>query len=167
MPLSEPLEILLAHDRWATRQVLAACGELTAEQFAKKFEMGFGSLQMTLGHVVWVVVVWTDTLEVRTGTPYPKEYEVGMSAAELLVRHEAAADAFEAAARKYPVDATVQRMREGKVITHTRGAVITHVATHGVHHRAQCLNMLRHLGVSNLPMVSVAEWSRHENGAAG
>jgi uncharacterized damage-inducible protein DinB len=33
-----------------------------------------------------------------------------------------------------------------------------HVATHGMHHRAQCLNMLRQLGVNPLPPISVLEW---------
>jgi uncharacterized damage-inducible protein DinB len=40
----------------------------------------------------------------------------------------------------------------------SRGGVITHVATHGMHHRAQCLNMLRQLGVTPLPKSSVVEW---------
>jgi uncharacterized damage-inducible protein DinB len=33
------------------------------------------------------------------------------------------------------------------------------VTTHAMHHRAQCLNMLRHLGVTPLPPSSVAEWT--------
>ena len=37
--------------------------------------------------------------------------------------------------------------------------MITHIATHGMHHRAQCLNMLKHLGVNPLPKSSVAEWT--------
>jgi uncharacterized damage-inducible protein DinB len=41
----------------------------------------------------------------------------------------------------------------------TRGAVLAHVTTHGTHHRAQCLNMLRRLGVNPLPPSSVAEWT--------
>jgi uncharacterized damage-inducible protein DinB len=28
-----------------------------------------------------------------------------------------------------------------------------------MHHRAQCLNMLRHLGVTPLPASSVTEWT--------
>jgi len=36
--------------------------------------------------------------------------------------------------------------------------VITHVTTHGMHHRAQCLNMLRHVGVNPLPQSSVLQW---------
>jgi uncharacterized damage-inducible protein DinB len=40
--------------------------------------------------------------------------------------------------------------------------MLVHVTTHGMHHRAQCLNMLRHLavpGVSDrLPEIDVLEW---------
>ncbi|RMH26245.1 MAG: hypothetical protein D6693_07555 [Planctomycetota bacterium] len=36
--------------------------------------------------------------------------------------------------------------------------MVTHVCTHGMHHRAQCLNMLRRLGVETLPPSSVVEW---------
>lgn len=35
---------------------------------------------------------------------------------------------------------------EGAAFTFSRAAAIVHVLTHGVHHRAQCLNMLRRLG---------------------
>lgn len=49
-----------------------------------------------------------------------------------------------------------------KVYTFTRGAVFVHLTTHGYHHRAQCLNMLRHLqvpGMSDcLPEPSAADW---------
>jgi hypothetical protein len=29
-----------------------------------------------------------------------------------------------------------------------------------MHHRAQCLNMLRHIGLTPLPLSSVLEWIR-------
>jgi len=41
----------------------------------------------------------------------------------------------------------------------TRGTVVAQVTTHGVHHRAQCLNMLRRLDITPLPPSSVAEWA--------
>ena len=47
----------------------------------------------------------------------------------------------------------------GKDYFLTRGGVITHVATHGMHHRRRCLNMLKQFGVSPLPPSSVAEWT--------
>jgi uncharacterized damage-inducible protein DinB len=40
-----------------------------------------------------------------------------------------------------------------------RAAVLAHVTTHGMHHRAQCLNILRRLGVTPLRPSSVAEWT--------
>ena len=44
----------------------------------------------------------------------------------------------------------------------THGTAIIHVCTHGGHHRAQCLNMLRHLnvpGVSDkLPDIDAIGW---------
>jgi uncharacterized damage-inducible protein DinB len=46
------------------------------------------------------------------------------------------------------------------VSTFTRAVILCHVHTHSMHHRAQCLNMLRHLGVSPLPQSSVTDWSR-------
>ena len=43
----------------------------------------------------------------------------------------------------------------------TRGTAIIHVLTHGVHHRAQALNILRRLGVEDLPDLDVIEWELH------
>jgi uncharacterized damage-inducible protein DinB len=65
----------------------------------------------------------------------------------------------------------IRRTRDGRTISMMRSAVIAHVATHGMHHRAQCLNMLRQLGVKPLPPSSVAEWAwmveaRKQAGAA-
>jgi uncharacterized damage-inducible protein DinB len=46
----------------------------------------------------------------------------------------------------------------GNSYSFCRGGVITNVTTHGLHHHAQCLNMLRQLGVDPLPHSSVVEW---------
>ncbi len=50
------------------------------------------------------------------------------------------------------------------------GAMLMHVATHGVHHRAQCLNMLRRLGVQGvsdrLPDIDLLEWEATRGGPA-
>ncbi len=43
------------------------------------------------------------------------------------------------------------------------GAMLVHVTTHGMHHRAQCLNMLRRLALpgtrDRLPEIDVLEWA--------
>jgi uncharacterized damage-inducible protein DinB len=42
------------------------------------------------------------------------------------------------------------------------GTALVHVTTHGMHHRAQCLNMLRHMGVpgisDRLPEIDPLDW---------
>jgi uncharacterized damage-inducible protein DinB len=160
MPTSNPLDILLEHDIWATRQILRACEKLTAEQFARRFEIGPGSLQATITHMISAVRTWTDTLAQQTPRPRPDQSGIQYSAAQLAAMFDETAGEFIAMAKSHPLDQIVKRVRDGKEYSFTRGAVITHVATHGMHHRAQCLNMLRHLGVSPLPPSSVAEWSR-------
>jgi len=42
----------------------------------------------------------------------------------------------------------------------TYGGGIAHVITHGMHHRAQLLYMLRRLGVEGLPEGDVLSWER-------
>lgn len=156
MPTSNPLDILLAHDRWATGQILAACAKLTPEQFHQRFEMGPGSLHDTTTHILAAMRVWGDLLAGREQRPRLEGTK--RTPDELLTMLDEIAGDMAASARAHPVDQTLSRIRDGKTYTFTRGGVLTHITTHGMHHRAQCLNMLRHLGVKPLPLSSVMEW---------
>lgn len=158
MAPSEPMDILLRHDHWATVQIIAACDTLAPEQFHRRFEMGPGSLHDTIVHIIGAMRVWTDVLEQREIRPRPEGAERRTTAQIRALLDESAAQLSDVARRR-PLDGTVTRVREGKAHTFTRGVVLTHVATHGMHHRAQCLNMLRHLGLATLPKSSVTEWA--------
>ncbi len=158
MPTSNPLDILLAHDQWATRQILDACAKLTPEQFHRRSEMGWGSLHDTATHIISVIRIWTDVLSVRELRPRLEGTQ--RSVADLIALLDEASAELVAIARSQPLDGLVNRVRDGKTYTFARGAILTHVTTHGMHHRAQCLNMLRHAGVSPLPPSSVAEWTQ-------
>jgi uncharacterized damage-inducible protein DinB len=160
MPTSDVLQILLAHDRWSTAQMLDACARLTPDQFHRRFEIGHGSLHDTLAHVIAALRALTDTL--AGSEPRPRVDGDGRrrTPGELRALLEASYDEFAAEASRRPLEETVTRtMRTGRTLTLTRGAALVHVTTHGTHHRAQCLNMLRHLGVTPLPPSSVAEWT--------
>ncbi|HEX4053382.1 MAG TPA: DinB family protein [Tepidisphaeraceae bacterium] len=156
MPTSNPLDILLAHDRWATGQILAACAKLTPEQFHQRFEMGPGSLHDTTTHILGAMRFWGDLLAAREQRPRLEGTK--QTPDELLTLLDEIATDLAATARAHSLDQTVSRVRDGKTYIYTRAGVLTHVATHAMHHRAQCLNMLRHLGVKPLPPSSVAEW---------
>ena len=82
------------------------------------------------------------------------------TAAELIAIAQTYTADFAAEAKRRPLDEIVTRVREGKAYHFTRGAVLMQVTTHGMHHRAQCLNMLRQLGVKPLPPSSVVEYAR-------
>ncbi len=157
-PTTNPIDILLSHNLWANHLILAACAALTPEQFHKRFEIGPGSLHDTMAHLIWAMGRWSDTLAFREmRPPYDGKHQ---SVDELKRTHDEIAAEIAVSSQMYPPDAVVSMIRNGKRISYTRAAVLTHVTTHGMHHRAQCLNMLRHLGVAPLPPSSVAEWSR-------
>jgi uncharacterized damage-inducible protein DinB len=157
MPTSNPTDILLAHDRWATGKILAECEKLTPEQFHQRFEMGPGSLHDTTTHMLAAIRSWADLLAGRELRPRLEGTKRTIH--ELMTMLDEIATEFASLVRAHSVEEIVSRVRDGKTYTFTRGAVLTHVATHGMHHRAQCLNMLRQLGVKPLPPSSVAEWT--------
>jgi uncharacterized damage-inducible protein DinB len=160
MPESDPLQILLSHDRWATTQILDACGGLTADQFHRQFDIGPGSLHDTLTHVVGVTRVWTETLADTEPRPRLEADGQRRTPGQLRSVLDEAWREFSAEARRRPLgEMVVRRTRDGKTLHMTRAAVLAHVTTHGMHHRAQCLNMLHQLGVKPLPPSSVAEWT--------
>jgi uncharacterized damage-inducible protein DinB len=164
MPTSDPIEILLAHNQWATRQILEACAKLTPEQFHKRFEMGPGSLHDTITHILAATRGWGDLLAGRELRPPQQEPQ--RSVPELSTMLDELSADMSASSRKGPLDELLTRTRGGKTYTFTRGAALTHIMTHNMHHRAQCLNMLRHVGVSPLPPSSVMEWTWMGDGKA-
>jgi len=162
MPTSNPLDILLAHDRWATQKLLETCAGLAEEQFHKRFDIGPGSLHDTTTHILGAMRRWGDMLAGRAQRP--RLEGTRRSPAELLTLLDEIATDFAASAKGRPVDEVVSGTRDGKTYTFARGTVLTHVATHGMHHRAQCLNMLRQLGVNPLPPSDVIQWARAADG---
>ena len=159
MPSSDPIEILLKHDRWATRQILEKCVPLTPEQFNQKFEIGPGSLHAATTHLVSAQRTWCDTLAGRPVRPHLDKEGKNRTPAEIMALQDEVSSEFFALVSAHPPDQTVTRERGGKTHTFTRGTVFAHVLVHGAHHRAQCINMLRRLGVTPLPPSSVVEWS--------
>jgi uncharacterized damage-inducible protein DinB len=176
---SDPLDILLAHDDWATRLLLARCMPLSRDQFHQPFDIGLGSLHLNFTHIISVVRRWSDRLEERPVRPalhaVPGRPDIVAEAADrtpdqLLALHAAAAEDLAAVARRCRdrgLHTTISLLWPGadgtkKRYTLTRGAVLVHIATHGAHHRAQCLNMMKRLSVpglsDNLPDPSVVDW---------
>lgn len=156
MPTSDPNEILLRQNYWATSLLIEACRPLNDEQFNQRFEMGVGSLHDSITHILGAMQGWGDLL---AGREQRDRLEgTTRSIDELNKLLESINDDLSKSVRSHPNDELVSGSRGGRDYTFARGAVLVHVMTHGMHHRAQCLNMLRQLGVDPLPASSVVEW---------
>lgn len=162
MTTTDPRDILLVHNRWATRHLLEACAALTDEQFHQRFEMGPGSLHDTITHILGAMRGWADLLAGREQRPRLEAEGGPRTVDQLLTLLDELSDELEALAAAHPDDEEVSGERGGRTWTFRRGGVLTHVTTHGMHHRAQCLNMLRQLGVEELPRSAVVEWMVYE-----
>ena len=119
MPTSNPIEILLEHDRWATQNIIDVCKTLSPEQFHRRFEMGPGSLHDTVTHIITAIRVWEDVLSTREVRP--RLEGTTRSLDELQALFDESAAAFAAVARKHPLDETVVREREDHKWVFSRG----------------------------------------------
>ncbi|MEK6702974.1 MAG: DinB family protein [Planctomycetota bacterium] len=173
---SDALDILLRHDHWATRRVLEICATLTPEQFGRKFEIGPGSLHHTLAHTVGAMRRWADRIVGRELRPSIDALRGGAAAEVRVFTPQELVGLLDEAATDLAVIATEARLPGGSgldsvievqfgptLYRFTRGAALVHIGTHGMHHRAQCMNMIRRLGLpglsaEDLPEIGVCDW---------
>jgi uncharacterized damage-inducible protein DinB len=151
------LDRLLGHDAWTTRQLLLICQRLGDEELDREFDIAHRTVRATSVHIVRNIEVWTDLMAGR-----PVRAKGGTTVAALIERLDRAAADLAAVARPIAkrgewderwLDVLDDPPREK-----TYGGAIAHVVTHGMHHRAQLLYMLRRLGVERLPEGDVLSW---------
>lgn len=134
---------------WARHRVHAAAAHLTDVQLDRSFEIGPGTLRKTLMHIRAAEQWWLDNWLLGPGNPFPETPET-TSIAELTRLFDATVSARNAYLDRLteadllkPVHA---RPRPGVERVFPLGVTMLQMCCHGTHHRAQCLNMLRHVG---------------------
>ncbi len=167
---SEPYDILLGHNRWAIRTLIEKCEALTPEQFHQRFDIGPGSLHDTLTHTIGAIFRWSDRIEGVTLRPSiegraPSDHASPITkrtAVELKKLNEEACEGF---ARVVALMKNGNHLGEVRTWTFgnetyqfTVAAAIIHVTNHGMHHRAQCMNMLKRLGKPVEADLDELEW---------
>ena len=141
---------LLAYIEWAGEKLYASAANLSEAQLDQAFEMGPGSVRKTLTHLRGAERVW---LERWRGNG--KVQFAGLEAViplnqlheevhQLAEERRAWLAGLDEAALSKPITFT---LRSGDTFTFPLGDLILHVCNHHVYHRAQILNMFRHLGV--------------------
>lgn len=144
-----------AYNDWANDLLLDAAKSLSDEQLDREFEMGMGTLRKTLLHIESAERYWGDHW---AGDENPKwqEMDESIRMADLIEawrivrkRREESFAAFDDAALHREV---VAEPAPGMLLGFRLGETMVQIAGHGTHHRAQALNMLRHLADTSLQM---------------
>ena len=157
------LDRLLGHDGWTTRELLLRSLPLDDAQLDRRFPIGHGTLRATFAHIVWNTEAWTDVMAGRAIRSEPPPSDATIP--RLLERHDAIGAEFAALARRVQREGRLDELfadpdPDGGVTMKTLGGAIAHVVTHSMHHRAQVLNIMRHLGMTNLIEGDALGWER-------
>ncbi len=151
---------------WAMNRVLEAASGLDDAALDKPFEMGMGSLRLTLSHVVdaeqWWLRNWTEGpsafSRIADGTPLSEVQQKWLATTERRDRWLASQSARSLQNEVTAMVADISlRFRTGESLFQLCG--------HGTHHRAQAVNMLRHLGRKTDP-VDYVVWVRSKSTSA-
>lgn len=150
------LDRILGHDAWTTRQLLDIAAKLTDEELDREFDIAHRSVRRTFEHMIWNEECWTDLMVGDGIRPRPEGVQ---TVANLIQRHESATALLQQVARKV----LEERRLDDTFIDvgappKTFGGAIVHVTSHGMHHRAQLLYMLRRLGVADVPEGDALCW---------
>lgn len=155
-PLSLPiLRRQLAYNDWANDLLLDAAQSLSDEQLDREFEMGIGTFRKTMLHIESSERYWTAHW-CNENEPGWKDMEETTSLGELAEawgserrKRGAVLDSFDDAGLMREVTA---EPAPNMPLTFRAGETMAQIAMHGTHHRAQALNMLRHLADISLQM---------------
>ena len=146
---------LFAYNDWGRDRLMRLVVKLDDGQLDRPFEMGEGSLRKTMWHLFkweWMWLRrWQGASPVAEDCPrdFPSMQDLWNEWRETASRRDdfLAGLSDEDLRRRVTSTGT-----EGKPYTFLRGHMMLHVCNHGTHHRAQAVNMLRHVGVKPPPM---------------
>lgn len=156
------LHRLLGHDSWTTKQFLEICASLSDEQIDHEFDIAHRTIRRTLDHVVWNIECWTDLMQKQN----LRTRDTDSSMASLVHRFQKATEEFHSVALQVfdegRLDECYLDVLDRPPKEKSMGGTILNVVTHGMHHRAQLMYMLRQLGVSRIPEGDVLTWEDAE-----
>lgn len=134
---------------WGNKKIIEALHGLSDEQLDRPFEMGPGSLRATVQHIYNAERIWVERYA-KEGVAGSIPAEPSQTPAELdaaLSKLASVRDAWLSAQPAGSADrlVTYKNLR-GEQYTNRLGDILMHVCNHGVHHRAQAVNMIRRVG---------------------
>ena len=171
------IQRLHQHRAWVNQNLLAAASVLTDEQLRRSFQIGHGSIWMSLVHLYAAEFVWLDALNGHERSLVPGDLPGHLPGNQLGVGGIAS---FDELRQKWlelqqrwdrylfellpgSLDEPVFRVSSnGQRSCTSRSDVLLHVCTHAKHHTAQVVNMFRQIGVEKLPETMLISMARQE-----
>jgi uncharacterized damage-inducible protein DinB len=161
------IDVLLAYDAWANRQMLEACRPLTPAQFERPLDAGHGSLAATIDHLIMSLFFFADRLNrvvpVERYDPLARSW----TADDLISIFEhgsrelrtAVTQALSAHALTDMLSWTDTDQEDVDPLDQVSYAVaLAQIIDHGIHHRTQAMTMLRQLGIETPTEWHPFEW---------
>lgn len=143
----------IAHGAWALRRLIEHAGRLPTEAIERELGIGPGPLRANIAHTIEAMFFFADCFAGRTYAEPTDFAELSKSLDGLRVLLDRA----HAGVRESMLRAIAQGLPEMVPWTGTdagampAAAAIAQVFDHAALHRAQCVNMLRRLGVTPVP----------------
>jgi uncharacterized damage-inducible protein DinB len=116
------------------------------------------------------MIRWTDRISESQLEPSIEDDGIERSPSDLTAMLDIAAEELTLVAADIERSSAWERtieftMPDGKAYRFSKAAAMTHVLTHGMHHRAQALNMRRQLGLPPIGLdLDVVEWEAMQTG---
>ncbi|HMN95070.1 MAG TPA: DinB family protein [Phycisphaerales bacterium] len=151
------------HRLWVRTRLLEVGSALPETDLRRTFPIGLGSVHASLAHLYGAEFVWEAALGGEIGPRFPQPDDFPDLASllrawsDLDERWAVRLAALDAAELARPV---TRRNLAGVVMTTPARDVYVHVCMHAFYHTAQLVNMLRHLGVSELPETNFITYAR-------
>lgn len=159
-----PLRHYFRYADWANEKILAAAEPLDDAALDRPLELGLGTLRRTVLHVEGAERNWLENWMQGSKPGFLVRPET-IGIAELRAKWRDTArirNAFLATLDDAALLREILAQPEEGIRLHYRlGAIMLHVNTHGTHHRAQALNMLRQLGAA-VPGLDYILWCREK-----
>jgi len=161
--LAHHMYTMAANNAWANHRLLAACAQLSQQDFAARRTSFFPSLKATLNHIVTVDWYYVDALEraVRhepvnaDARRYFDPPEPFATCTEISVAQHAVDQRLLAVCRDLTdaqMDLPVALMRRDGVQHETATRLLAHLFQHQIHHRGQAHAMLAGTSVKPPPL---------------
>lgn len=151
----------LQHDAWATRTLLQIADRLSHEQFHRDMDIGHRTIGQTFSHIVRNMECWTDLMLGVDVRPRPTDEP---TVETLLSRMDAILPQLLTLAETITHQSRMNECFVDQLDSPPRfksyGATFLHLVTHGAHHRAQLLYMMRRIGIQELPECDSLAWER-------